>query len=187
MKPVRISLGREPITVLLCALVAIAIARPVAAEETIPAAVQPFVGTWVHTGGSAEEQARRDAIEAAIADLPAMIRPMVRKKLTAGTAIVNSLTIEVAGSELTIGETGGESLTTPVDGSTVEVKRKGKTARVRREGVDGSLRKHAVMPDSWATIVFRLSEDGRTMTVLRQVGSDRLPKAVLFEATYTRQ
>jgi len=171
----------------LCALVTITAARPSVADETLPPEAQSFVGTWVHSGGDAEEQARLDAIEVVAEAMPAMFRSMVRSKLTENVAIIDSLTIEASGDQLAIGVTDGESLPTPLDGSTVELQQQGKTAQVTRELVDGALRSHVAGARGWTTSVYRVSEDGRTLTVTRETGSDRLAVPLEFEATYTRQ
>ncbi len=173
--------------VLLCALAVLATAGPARADGAPADELSAFAGTWTHVGGDAEHQARLDAIDDVAASMPPMARSKVRSKLTEGPGIQPSFTIEVAGDELTIGAPGGESLTTPVDGTKTKVVKDGKTAHVTREIVDGALRSRAELSGGWTSTLYRLSEDGWTMTVVRESGSDRLPRPLEFEATYRKQ
>ncbi len=180
------ALVREPV-LLLGAVIALGAPTPCPADEAFPEAARVFLGTWEHVGGDAEEQARLDAIDAVAEEMPAFARAIVRNKLRSGPVIRPAFVLAADGAQLSIGEPGGELATAPLDGTTTEVVLGGETLQVTRQLVDGALRSHAVLPQGWSISTYRLSQDGQTLTLVRETGSDRLPRSLVFEATYRRQ
>ena len=167
-------------------LLAVVVAAPAAGADSNTEA-QPFVGVYDHAGGEADEQARVEAIEAVVMQLPAVFRGVARERLLAGSGVPQRYEIELDGEQITIGVDSGEAWPSTLDGTPVELHFEGRAFTLRRTLVDGVIHAHAQQKTGSGTFLFTLSPDGRTLTVTSSMDSPLLPDSVEFVSTYRRR
>lgn len=92
--------------------------REAFAEES---PVSAFLGTFKHTGGEKEREARDKAIEDVVADMSFISRGIARDKLKQSNPIVQSLGFAADAKNLTVAM-DARSYKGPLDGSRVKVK-----------------------------------------------------------------
>jgi hypothetical protein len=144
-------------------------------------------GRWEYAGDDAEQQRRLAAIEATVRQMSWLIRGIARKRITASTEIHDSYDFRVGEDTVTIFEDGVERPTTSWDGTPHQVtKQWGDPGTLTRTWEDAALRSHFRQPKGEGSETYRVSDDGRTMTVTVIVSSRRLPSDVRYELSYRR-
>jgi hypothetical protein len=144
-------------------------------------------GRWEYVGDDAERQRRLDAIEATVQQMSWVVRGIARRRLTTSTEIHDSYDFRVGEGTVTIFEDGVERPTTSWDGAPHEVtKQWGDPGTLTRSWQDGALRSHFRQSKGEGSEIYRVSEDGGTMTVTVFVSSKHLPSDVSYELSYRR-
>ncbi len=161
---------------------------PVAAmvdQDTLDQA-NTFEGEYVFAGG----QKQRDGIDAAIETSMAAVSPLVRnfgrKRLKETNPVPNKLSIKVNGDQVKI-SFDGDGHAAKLDGAPVKSKsRRGDNIKVsyRMRGARLSHLIDGVGGDRLNK--FKLSDDGKRVTVKVQISSSQLPVPVEYRLTFKR-
>lgn len=147
-----------------------------------------FSGTWIYAGSEAESQARIDAIQAAVGQMPRLFRPFAFRRIDRATTPPPRLVLRVEAGRITIADGDGPGLTTPLGGEGVVIDGDGGDPQtVTRTPSGDAIRHRAEQHNGFGQDVFRLSADGETLTDTVTVGSDQLPAEIVYVLTYRRE
>lgn len=175
--PLRSSLGATLTAAVL------ALAAPAAAQD-----LTRFTGSYVYAGDETQRQARLDAIEATVQQMPKLVRGFARGRIDKATPPPERYVLEVADGEITIGHAAGSGVTTTLDGDGAVVEGDGGAElTVTRTKQGDCIRHHGEQHNGSGTDVFCLSGDGKTLTVTVTIGSNQLPAPITYELTYSRE
>jgi hypothetical protein len=175
---------RLPIWMLLCFLLA---APGMARADEAPPEALAFAGVWDFIGGEAEEQARIDAIEGVVAQMKRVLRGIARKRLTARTIIPQSYDIALDGEFITVATDGGDAWKTDLVGSVYDYHYDGDDFVLHRTLVGDEIHAHAEQSLGASDYHYKLSADGRTLTITVFTDSKHLPEPVKYTSTYRKR
>jgi hypothetical protein len=174
-------------TFCLCAVLLIFPATTDADEERL----RSFVGTWAYSGGSAQIDALRRAVEAATAKMNFLIRGLARSRLVDRQTPQGTIQFELAGSELRTVVEGLYDGTGPFDGTEFTVvNQSGDEVRVTQRIEQGSLFmriRFAAEGTGQREVWYTLAEGGATLTQSSRLEVDRLPEPLVLEFSYARE
>jgi len=148
---------------------------------------QRFEGSWAYAGDADEQQARLDAIDATVAEMFGIARPFARRVMRNNTTNPSSFHIQLDGDQIAVSEDDQDPLWTPLDGTPLEVEGYGAGQQVYRKVVGDTLHARSWQHNGGGTRVFRLSADGRILTVEVIIQSAQLPTDVVYELTYRKE
>ncbi len=146
-----------------------------------------FAGEWRHVGGDRD----REAIDAAIATSMEAVSPVLRgigtKRLNETNQIAPVIEIGLDGESVSISQ-GGESYSASLDGAAIRGKSKDgdkvKVTHVLRSSKlvqtikgDGGMRVNR----------YKLSSDGKRLTLSVEISSSHLPVPVTYSLSYERR
>ncbi len=147
-----------------------------------------YGGSYAYAGDDAQKQARLDAIEATVQQMPKLFRAFARGRIDKSTTPAERYEIEVADGQIRIGRNGGQGQQTVLDGDGVVVEGdEGADLTVTRVIEGDCIRHRAEQHNGYGTDLFCLSPDGTTLTVTVTIGSDQLPAPITYELTYRRE
>ena len=165
------------------AATALLLAAPAAAQDHTR-----YTGSYVYAGDDAQRQARLDAIEVTVQQMPKLFRVFARGRIDKATPPPERYVLEVADGEITIGHAAGSGLTTTLDGDGAMVEGDGGAElTVTRTKEGDCIRHHAEQHNGSGTDVYCLSGDGKTLTVTVTIGSNQLPAPITYDLTYSRE
>lgn len=147
-----------------------------------------FTGRYAYTGDDAQKQARLDAIEATVQQMPKLFRAFARGRIDKSTTPAERYDLEVADGQIRIGRDGGQGRQTVLGGDGVVVEGdEGADLTVTRVVEGDCIRHRAEQHNGYGTDLFCLSQDDKTLTVTVTIGSDQLPAPITYELTYRRE
>lgn len=146
-----------------------------------------FTGSYVNAGGEGEAQDRLDAIEAVVANQRRVLRGVTRRRLLSGTHVTQTYDIRVEGQEVTIAIEDGRSWTTDLEGTKAHYEHDGEPMTMSRVWVNGEIHATGEQKVGTGSYTFRLSEDGRTLTVDFSMDSKWLVEPLNVRTTYLRR
>lgn len=146
-------------------------------------------GHYRYAGGEAQRQQLLDAIEAVVADMVFLARPIARRRLRDGNLPSEELQIEVTSDKITILRPGRPTVSAPRDGSQVVWKSPdGDEFKVRHVlRADHEVTQEFVGDGNRSINEFTLADDGARLVVRTTITADRLPRALRFRMTYQRR
>jgi hypothetical protein len=143
-----------------------------------------FLGTFNHTGGQADVEARDRAIEEVVKGMSVFARGIARDRLKAANPIAQKMVFTATDKTLTIAM-DERAYTAPLDGSKVKVK-----------GITGDeLDLHLVVAPGSLKQVFSAEDKGRVnsfsfsgskLVMHVRVHSEKLPKDLVYQLSYGR-
>lgn len=162
--------------------VALTVGATVAGAQTAHAQDVTLTGTWRHQGGDAERERRENAIDRATESMGMFTQGPARGRLREATTPARELRFTENGDRVTL-RSGDRDVTLTVGGPAVRGDRG--TIQARRQG--GRLVVVARGENGARRTTYRLSEDGRRLTLDVHMTSDRLSEAVRYRVTYVRR
>lgn len=152
------------------------------------AAAPRIVGHYRYAGGELQRQQLLDAIEAVVADMIFLARPIARKRLRDGNLPSEELQIDVSDDRITILRPGRPTVSAPRDGSQIVWKSPdGDEFKVRHAlRGDREVTQEFVGEDNRSVNEFTLADDGARLVVRTTITADRLPRTLRFRMTYRR-
>lgn len=147
-------------------------------------AEKPFVGTYKHTGGDKEREARDEAIEDVIASMNILSRTVAREKLKSANVIPAAISIASDGTNLTI-SLDSRVYTAPLDGSKVKVTGiTGDKLDLSYSVTASKIEQRFTAEGKGRTNAF--TKSGETLVVNVRVHSTQLPKDLKYKLTYKK-
>lgn len=189
MKPSSIagrSVLRGPLQFCLIALLAGAVSADGAAgQEAARAGAPSFVGSYLFAPERSDDV--EEAIDAGVADMNFLARPIARRRLRGTTRPYQTISIQRPEGEIVTLYDGRAPIRAPDDGSPVSWQREdGEVLRLSVMEQDGALVQSFVAEDGSRENRYRLSDDGRTLTLTVTIRSGRLPAPIVYDLQYDR-
>lgn len=168
-------------------LMAIAFLASVAAIPT-PARAQSQTMEGSYTFVAEGSDDLNQAIEAAVAKMNFVIRPLARRRLRNANLPYRGISITSTATEITTRPDTGAPVTSPSDGTPVLwVRETGEKLHVTTEWQAGTLEQTFRADDGQRVNRFSLSPDGSVLTMHVTVTSPRLPRPLTYALRYRRQ
>ena len=146
--------------------------------------VKAFAGEFTFSGGEAEREAMRQAVEDAVAEMNPLIRGIARDRLLASNAIPDAAKVHPEGDVVTIGFDDREYTASLGAGPIEVVGSSGDPLKLTHRLTGGKLVQDFVGDKGGRTNT--LGVGGETLTVDVRVHSTKLPKDVTYRMTFTR-
>ncbi|MEQ1565464.1 MAG: hypothetical protein ABMA64_07495 [Myxococcota bacterium] len=73
------------------------------ASDPLPAGAAALGGSWIWSGGAADQAARAAAIDRTVAAMPLLFRPFARARIDAAIPIPSAVTLELTDTSVTVG------------------------------------------------------------------------------------
>lgn len=157
----------------------------VTAETLTEAAA--FVGEFKHVGGQKDSEQIDAAIETAVAAVSPLVRGIGRKRLQETNQIPGSVELKLDGEQLGVVQ-GGEQHEAALDGKKVTSKNQfGDKVKVSHELRGGKLVQTIEGEGGKRINRYKLSSDGKRMTMSVEISSPHLPVSVTYSLSYERR
>jgi hypothetical protein len=128
------------------------------------------------------------AIEAAVAKMNFIKRPIARSRLKKTNAAHHRVTIAITAQEISVAFDNNQPVRMPADGRTAKWTREdGEVFDVAARWSDDRLVQSFKAPDGERINTFALGADGRSLEVQVEVKSPQLPEPVKYSLTFVRQ
>jgi hypothetical protein len=128
-----------------------------------------------------------EAIDAAVTDMNFIKRPIARSRLKKTNPIYRRVVISRTAQEIHVEFRAGAPVIAPADGTSVKWTRDdGEVFDVSAAWEASTLTQKFKAEDGERLNVFRLSPDGRTLTLDVTISSDQLPKPMTYSLVYRR-
>ncbi|MCB9706999.1 MAG: hypothetical protein H6711_34480 [Myxococcales bacterium] len=178
---------------LLAALLVAAVAQgglsaPAAAAETDAEVSAPadLSGSYRFSGSGDQTQAIDAAIEAAIKNFDGPIREMARKRLKDANKIPSAVGLEIADDRTRV-SLDQRTIRTRSGKTALYTDRSGTTSRVSHELSGDRLIERLSTAEGKRQNDYRLSDDGRTLTMTVTIRSPHLASEVRYKLTFARE
>lgn len=143
-------------------------------------------GTYTYVASASDDIGK--AIEQGTAKMNFITRPIARGRLRKTNPVYRTVMIAHTPTEVRVTTDGRAPIVSPADGAPIRWKREdGEELDVSTEWEDGALEQTFEAPDGKRVNVYRLSPDGRTLTMTVTVTSPRLPAPITYDLAYARQ
>jgi hypothetical protein len=157
---------------------------PLLSALTLVAQESPLSGAWHRT--RADDLTA--AINAIVADMNFIKRPIARIKLTNLNTVYKDLVLTISNNEVSVKLDEREPIRMPTDGKPVPWKREdGEVLQASVQVGKDKLIQTLKNDDGQRTNVYELSPDGKTLTLSITVKSGKLPKPLTYTITFGRQ
>ena len=174
-------------------LAALAASAPVPARHA--AAQGSVVGPWDAWVGSYRNRARdggaaaiASAVDAGIGAMGPVMERIARRRILASNPPFQTLRIERSGAGLTVDFVGARRYSAPLDGARGENQAPdGSDVRVSFRLRNGRLQERIDASEGFSTNVYRLSDDGSTLSLRSTMESDRLPAPITYALRFRRR
>ena len=141
----------------------------------------------VFTNPSQTDAEIKKAIEAGVKKVNFVIRSMARSRLTNVNPAVKRVAIERANDAITVTFDERKPVRMPTDGSTIKWTREdGQIYDVQLQQKDEQLVQTFKNEEGQRTNTYKLSPDGKTLTLEVELRSERLPEPVRYQLTFAR-
>ncbi|MBK8257695.1 MAG: hypothetical protein IPK82_34130 [Polyangiaceae bacterium] len=145
---------------------------------------KPFVGTYKHSGGDKEREARDTAIDDVVSSMNIVSRTIAREKLKSANVIAAVVVFASDDTSLTV-SLDQRVYTAPLSGSSVKVTGiTGDKLDLSYAVTSGKIEQRFSAQGKGRTNTFTKSGDVLTMNV--RVFSDQLPKELKYKLTYKK-
>lgn len=147
-----------------------------------------FAGTFLYIGGEKEVAARNAAIEKATEDMFFAIRGTARSKLRDRTEVKASVRFAFGSGNISVVTPGEAAAVSPERGTAVAYQASNGTPLQLSQRLtrDGKIEQFFVSDSGTRSVVFALSTDGVTLSVVHTLTSSKLPQPVRYTLTYRR-
>jgi hypothetical protein len=146
-----------------------------------------FVGEYKFVGGQKERDGVTAAIELSLDAVNAVVRNLGRSRLQESNEVPASIEITLDGEVLAI-EQAGESYSARLDGVKVKTKNKqGDKVRVLHTLSGDKLTQRIIGDGGERSNRYKLSSDGKRLTLAVEITSDQLPVPVSYSLSYERR
>jgi hypothetical protein len=165
-------------------LLLVTVAMPSSAQTELPAE-----GTWRYVGDEAQNQARLQAIDVALAEVPSIFRAGVTRKLRERTQPAQRIVIERRDDgEVFFSGREGRQVSLKIDGTPRVVRgyEGPETLRAWISDNDGRLRMHGESREEGNARVITYDPRGDEMTIFVHITSERLEKDIDYRLSYRR-
>ena len=148
-----------------------------------------FAGHYVWSTNAAEAQALAQEVDAAIAGLNFMIRPVGRPRLTKSAAPYQTIDITVSNAAIRFARAGAPAIDSKLNGEPVKWQREECAVYDVAFAMtpDGQLQQTFSEADGVRTNLFTLATDGQGMTMHVTICSKRLKHALDYRLTYIKR
>ena len=171
---------------------------PPPAAEPAPAPTPPappppppqtrYAGTFTFAGGDAQREKLAAAIEAAVQQMNALIRPIARKRLNESNPVRDAITFAVEGQKVTVTFAAGRTIGGTLGGPSVPwTSDSGKPVQVAFQMVKDRLVLDFTADDGARRVVYTLNETGDKLTLSVTVTSERLVEPLKYALSYRRK
>lgn len=171
---------------------------PPPAAEPAPAPAPPappppppqtrYAGTFTFAGGDAQREKLAAAIEAAVQQMNALIRPIARKRLNESNPVRDAITFAVEGQKVTVTFAAGRTVGGTLGGPSVPwTSDSGKPVQVSFQMVKDRLVLDFTAEDGARRVVYTLNETGDKLTLSITVTSERLVEPLKYALSYRRK
>jgi hypothetical protein len=143
-------------------------------------------GTWKLADTEVERKSRQDAISQIADGLPRFAQTRVTEKLRSSTSPTKKLRLDFQGQQLVMREDEREFKLT-FDGKPVDVSGKNGRGKVSVSTKSGLLVLTAQAESAERTVVFRPSQDGKTLVLDVTLNIPRMGKTARYKSKYVRQ
>jgi hypothetical protein len=180
------------IVLAVVAVVAAASAPRIAHAEGAAQPAQPpddrarFAGTFRFGGASAEETARRAAIDKTIGTLFFAIRGIARSRLSNGTKIDPWVSFAFGQGQIRMRVPSATDAASPEQGSTVDYVNDGDRVRLSQRLAGGTLTQIFTADEGRRMNEWTLAPDARTLVLKVTVTSSKLRIPLVYTLTYQR-
>lgn len=164
------------------------VAQSPAVEAWVTPAKSDYAGVYRLLGPEKKRAEIRQIIDAATEDMT-VIQGIARKRLYETTEPLSVLAIGFPEDRISVAYLGERPIVTADGGKPIKWKnRLGDKASVSQKFEGGTLvQKYSGAMGGKRKSVYRLSADGKKITVRTVVTADLMPKPVIFETTYVRR
>jgi hypothetical protein len=146
-----------------------------------------FAGEYRFVGGQKERDGVNAAIEVSLAEVNAVVRKLGRSRLQEANEIPTGIEITVEGEVLTIHQ-AGEAHGARVDGTKVKTKNKdGDKISVSHVLGSNKLTQRIVGDGGERSNRYKLSSDGKRLSMNVEISSEQLPVPVTYTLSYERR
>ena len=172
---------------LKCLVVAVALSMAAACGWGREAA--DFAGHYVWHTNAVEATALAQEVDAAVAGLNFLIRPIGRPRLAKSAAPYPAIDITVSNAAIRLMRAGAPALEGQLNGAAVKGPREEGASRDIAFAMtpDGQLQQTCAEADGARTNLFTLSADGQGMTMHVTISSKRLKHALVYDLTYIKR
>ena len=164
---------------------------PVPHAEAQSSAASPWdawVGSYRNLARGGGEAVIASAVDASISSMRPMVKRIARRRILANYPPFQTLRIERSGAGLTVDFVGARRYSAPLDGSRANNRAPdGSTVRVSFRLQNGRLHERMEAGEGFSVNVYRLSDDGSTLSLRSTMESDRLPAPITFSLRFRRQ
>lgn len=145
-----------------------------------------FSGEWTHTGGKAEAEQRKKAIETMTKDLNVFVRGKARGKLGEQTAPAKMLKLEVDEESMKLTR-DGKAMKLQLGADPIVVKKNGKEGRVTARRKGNTLIVTTAGDNGRRVATYSISPDGQKLYISMTMKSKKLDGALAYKETYSRK
>lgn len=147
-----------------------------------------YAGTFTFAGGDAQREKLAAAIEAAVQQMNALIRPIARKRLNESNPVRDAITFAVEGQKVTVTFAAGRTVGGTLGGPSVPwTSDSGKPVQVSFQMVKDRLVLDFTAEDGARRVVYTLNETGDKLTLSITVTSERLVEPLKYALSYRRK
>ncbi len=147
---------------------------------------ETFTGTWVNAENVEEEEKRQRAIKKLTNDMPGIMRRIAKKRLDERTTPPKEIGIKVVEDRVEF-MLDNNTISLQFGAKPITVKRNGNQGKVSARFDDGKIVVTSVGNNGKRTTTYTLSEDMETLTRSLHMKGDRLPRALVCQATYRQK
>ena len=177
--------GRNPILAFALFLCTVAAFVSVANGQTSDQRAK-FTGTFRYAGNAQQEDARRAAIDRAVAGMSAFTRSTARNRISATTQIISSYSFSFDPGKIVVRAQSRPDMISGDKGEPADYTYNGKTSQLTQRLVEGRISQTFVSDDGRRENEFTLSEDAQTLILKVTLSSTRLSTPVTYVLPYRR-
>ena len=145
-----------------------------------------FSGTFHYAGSAQEQEARRAAIDRAVAGMSFVIRSTARSRITATTQILDSYAFSFEPQKIIVRPSSRPEMITADNGVPVDYVYKNSHSKLVQQFVGDRISQVFTSDDGKRENEFTLSLDGKTLNVKVTLSGARLPTPVVYTLTYAK-
>ena len=145
-----------------------------------------FTGTFRYAGNAQQEDARRAAIDHAVADMSAFTRSTARSRISATTQIISSYSFSFDPGKIQVRAQSRPDMISGDKGEPADYTYNGKTSQLTQRLVDDRISQTFVSDDGRRENEYTLSPDGQSLLLKVTVISSRLSTPVIYSLSYKK-
>lgn len=177
--------GRRPIIAFALFLCTVAAFVSVANGQTSDQRAK-FTGTFRYAGNAQQEDARRAAIDRAVAGMSAFTRSTARNRISATTQIISSYSFSFDPGKIVVRAQSRPDMISGDKGEPADYTYNGKTSQLTQRLVEDRISQTFVSDDGRRENEYTLSPDGQSLLLKVTVISSRLSTPVTYSLSYKK-